>query len=140
MDIYEKPLPQPTSESKEFWEGCKRDELLVQKCKDCGTLRYMPRPMCHVCNSLSKEWIKVSGRGKIFSWIVVNWSSNAGLAKEVPYVVIAVTLSEQNDLRMIGKLEDCSPEDVKADMPVEVFFERITEEITLPKWKPIKQI
>ncbi len=135
MEQYDKPLPLPSAETREFWEGCKRGELLMQQCADCGTYRFFPRPMCHVCNSFSAEWSKVSGRGKVFSWVVVHQASPA-FAGDVPYVVASVQLSEQDDLRIFGNVEGCSPKDVELNMPVEVFFDEITEDISLPKWKP----
>lgn len=136
MEEYHKPLPEPTEETKEFWEGCRRGELLMQRCRDCGTFRFFPRPMCHVCNSFNREWAKVSGRGKVYTWIVVHRSRHPAFAKEVPYVIASVQLDEQADLRIIGNLEGIPIKDIKLDMPVEVFFDRVTEDIALPKWRP----
>ena len=135
MTQYDKPLPHPSKETREFWEGCKRGELLMQRCIDCGTFRFFPRPMCHVCNSLAAEWSKVSGRGKIFSWVVVRRGSPS-FADDVPYVVVSVQLAEQDDLRIFGNIEGCLPQDIKLDMALEVFFDDVTADISLPKWKP----
>jgi len=138
MKGYDKPLPRPTEETREFWEGCKRGELLMQRCKNCGTYRFFPRPMCHLCNSLDREWAKVSGKGKLFSWVVCNRAFHPAFVDDVPYIVANVQLDEQDDLRISGNLIDISPEDVEPFMRVEVFFERVTEDFALPKWKPAK--
>ena len=137
MNHYEKPLPQPTVETKEFWDGCKRHELMIQKCKDCGTYRFYPGGMCHKCTSTKAEWVQVSGRGKIYSWIVVTRAADPVWAKDVPYIVVIVELNEQPGLLMPGNLLGCAPKDVKPGMPVEVFFDDVTAEMTLPKWQPI---
>ena len=136
MKAYEKPLPKPSKDTKEFWEGCKRGELLMQRCTDCGTYRFFPRPMCHACNSLNLKWSRVSGKGKVFSWVVCNRAFHPAFSEDVPYIVVNVQLYEQEDLRISGPLVGVTPEDTKPSMPVEVFFDRVTEDFTLPKWKP----
>lgn len=131
--MYIKPLPQLTPDSKEFWDGCKRHELLIQRCKGCGTYRHYPRPMCHKCNSMNAEWVRVSGKGKVFSWTVTARAFYPGF--EVPYAVVIIELDE--GVRMVSNVVDCKPEDLYIGMPVEVVFEDVTKEITLPKFKVI---
>ena len=124
MTKHERPLPIPHLDTKGFWEGCKRHELMIQRCKECDTSRFSPRPMCPECNSTNAEWIKVSGRGNIYSWIVVRDSSHRpvhpGLVKDRPYVVVLVELLDADGIRLISNLVDCNPEDVKMGMSVEV--------------------
>ena len=67
MDKPRKPLPVPDLDTKEYWEGCKRHELLLQRCNQCGHYRFPPSPMCHHCMSMSYEWTRVSGRGRLYS-------------------------------------------------------------------------
>lgn len=138
METYTKPLPITTPETKEFWEGCKRGELLIQRCKDCGTYRFFPIPMCYNCNSFNSEWAKVSGKGKIHSWVVVTHNIHPAFANDIPYAVVSVQLDEQENVRLLGNIVDCRPEEIKPNMPVEVFFDKVTDEFTLPKWKPIR--
>jgi hypothetical protein len=134
---YRKPLPRPTVDTKEYWEGCKRHELLVQRCRDCGAYRFYPAGMCHRCQSVNSEWANVSGKGTIYSWIVVNRPVSPAWADEVPYIAVIVELDEDAGVRIPGNLVDCAPNDVKAGMPVEVVFEDVTSEVTLPKWRPV---
>ncbi len=137
MGEYKKPLPTPDIETKEYWEGCRRHELLMQKCKDCGTYSFPPMPMCNVCHSMSREWVKVSGRGKIYSWFVVHHATHPDFVDDVPYAVVLVELGEQADLRIPSNMVDCLIEDIKAGMPVEVVFDDVTDEISLPKFRPV---
>ena len=138
---YEKPLPVIRDDTKAFWEGCKRHKLLIQKCSDCGTYRHPPRLMCHQCNSLNTEWVKVSGKGTVYSYTVVHSSSilgsPPGFEKDTPYPVVLVELPEAGKTRMVSNLVECKLEDIKIDMPVEVVFDDVTDEITLPKFKPV---
>jgi len=42
----------------------------------------------------------------------------------------------KEDVRMMSNIIDCDPNTVEIGMPVEVTFEDVTEEITLPQFKP----
>jgi uncharacterized OB-fold protein len=51
----------------------------------------------------------------------------------VPYVLALIDLEE--GVRMMSNVVDCDPHAVEIGMAVEVTFEDITEEITLPKFR-----
>jgi uncharacterized OB-fold protein len=53
---------------------------------------------------------------------------------DVPYIVALIDLAEGT--RMASNLVECAPEDVVAEMPVEVIFDDVTDEVTLAKFKP----
>lgn len=135
MTAYHGPLPVPDSESMPFWEGLKARKLVIQRCAATGEHLFPPVTFCP--GSLERpEWVEVSGRGKVFSWIVVRHPVPRDVyADQVPYVVALVTLDE--GCRMSANIVDCAPEDVTADMPVEIAFRPITPEITLPAFRPI---
>lgn len=131
--MYKKPLPGPTLESKEFWEGCKRHELLIQRCRDCGSYRHYPRLLCPKCNSENTEWVKVSGKGQVYTWAVAVQPFHPGFAEDVPYAMVIVELEE--GVRLMTNIMDSRPEDLYIGMPVKVVFDDVTEEVTLPKFK-----
>ena len=134
MKEYMKPLPNPTPFSKPFWDGAKRHELLIQKCQDCQKFVFYPKVICPFCLSDNLEWIKASGRGKIYSYMVVYSYQPQAFAEDVPYVVAIIDLDE--GVRMMSNVVECDPEMVRCDMDVTVVFDDITAEITLPKFKP----
>jgi uncharacterized protein len=134
MTVYPKPLPLPTQDTREYWEGCRRHELLIQRCRTCGVFRFYPRPMCPDCNSLDSEWIKAGGKGRVYSWTVAVRQFHP--AFEVPYVIAIVELEE--GVRMTTNVINCNPEELYEGMPVEVVFEDVSEETTIPKFRPIK--
>lgn len=133
MADYNKPLPQIMGEASEFWEGCKRHELLIQRCKDCSTYRHYPRPMCPNCGSWNVEWAKVSGKGKVYTYIVAHRPFHPAFSGDIPYAVVIVELEE--GVRMVSNVVDCKPEDIYIGMPVEVVFDDVTEEVTLPRFQ-----
>ncbi len=134
---YKLPLPQPNVDDKAFWEGCKRHELLLQKCSQCGKVRYYPEPFCPKCLSDKKESVKASGKGTVWSWTTTTHAFGPRFKDVVPYTVVVVKLAE--GLRMTSNLIDCKPEDIRVDMPVEVVFDDVTPEVTLPKFRPAKK-
>lgn len=135
MKEYKKPLPQITPWSKPFWEGCKREQLLIQKCQDCQKVIFYPKMFCPDCLSSNLEWVKASGKGKVYSYMVVYSYQPTEFEEDVPYVVAIIDLEE--GVRMMSNIIGCNPEDVRCDMNIEVIFDHITDKFSLPKFKPI---
>jgi uncharacterized protein len=133
---YEKPLPQPTPLTQPFWDAARRGELRIQRCDECGRYRFYPTAVCAACGSPAATWTKMSGRGKVFSWIVVRRAIEAAWRDAVPFTVAVVELDEQRGLLVPGTLTGIAPEKVVAGMPVEVWFEPVTEEVSLTRWRP----
>ena len=133
--LFPLPLIHPTF-TKVFWDACKRHELLIQKCRDCGTYRYPPREACNKCLSLNTDWVKVSGRGTVYSYCVPVEPSHPDLVGKPPYSIALVDLEEGP--RMITNIVECDPYQVKIGMPVEVVFEDLTDQISLAKFRPAK--
>jgi uncharacterized OB-fold protein len=139
MAEYQKPLPRISERTREFWEGCKKRELRIQKCADCGQYRFPPLLMCPKCNSINTEWNKVSGRGEIYSYIIPCRAAPGELPArgfDYPYAVVLVELPDAGGVRIASNIVDCDLNDIKIGMPVEVIFDDVTAEITLPKFKP----
>lgn len=141
---YAKPLPRLHSqEAREFYDGCKRHELLIQQCKSCGKFRFPPQRMCPECNSLESKWTKVSGEGKVCSFTVIPHFEPRAVpmatwpADEYPILIVMVELPDANGVHIVSNIINCKPEEIKVGMPVKVVFEDVTEEVTLPKFQRI---
>lgn len=129
----DKPLPMPTEESAPFWEGTRRGELRAQRCDDCGHLRWPPAALCPICLSGRHEWVRLSGRGKVHSWIVVHKSQHPAFWGD-PFNVAIVELDEGP--RLHTNLVDVDLAAIRIGLPVEVAFDPQNDEITLPRFKP----
>ncbi|MBM2825659.1 MAG: OB-fold domain-containing protein [Dehalococcoidales bacterium] len=134
------PIPNVEDwDTKEFWAHCKKHELVVQRCTDCGTFRHSPQAVCFNCQSWNYEWKKVSGKGVVFSYIICHYPAMAAVKTRVPYNVVLVELEDAGKQRMLGNLIDGTPnEDIHVGMPVEVTWEDIDDTLTLPQWKRSK--
>ena len=137
MADYRKPLPEPTPETQEFWDGTKAGELRLQRCNDCKHVYFPPRPFCEKCASRSVAWFKATGHGKLHSY-VINHRPAFGFENDAPYAIAVVMLDE--GVKMMTNLVDVdqTPEALQLDMPLEVTFDAVNDKITLPKWRPAK--
>jgi uncharacterized OB-fold protein len=132
MSEYIKPLPKPTETSRPFWEAAKQHQLKLQYCGGCRAYIYYPRDRCPQCLSDNLEWRSVSGKGKVYSYTIVRRASTRSFADK-PYVLAIVELDE--GVRMTTNIEAPS-ESIKIGMPVTVYFDDVTPERTLVKFKP----
>jgi uncharacterized OB-fold protein len=130
-----KPIPVPTRETKPYWEGCKAHELRIQRCAACGHHQFFPRIYCSQCMSDRVDWVRASGRAEVLSYTIVHRPVSPAFAADTPYVVGLVTLDEGPT--MMTSLVGCVPEQVKIGMPVVVLFEDWTEDISIPKFRPV---
>ena len=127
------PLPRPTALSQPHWDGCRRGELLVQRCLDCGGYVFIPQPACTHCLSERLEWVRSSGRGIVYSYTVVYRPQQP--AFETPYVCAIVELDE--GWHMLTNLVGLELDAVRVGLPVEVDFRRLSDEVTLPYFRPV---
>lgn len=133
---YAKPLPHIDEENRPWWEAVQRHELYVQRCRDCGDMRFHPRALCTNCLSSNTEWVRCKGSGKIYTFTVTNQNQASGFRESLPYVMAWVELDE--GLKMLTNVVDCPPEQVKIGMPVEAVFDDVTPDVTLVKFRPAR--
>ncbi len=127
------PLPEPSEEAMPFFEALKEEELRVPKCAKCGRLSYPPRAMCPDCQSFDFEWAPVSGRGTIYSYVVTHQAIHPALVGHTPLATVEVELEEGP--RITSNLVDVPPDAIEIGMAVEVVFEKINDEVTLPLFR-----
>jgi uncharacterized OB-fold protein len=128
-----KPLPEMEGLTKEFYDFCRQGALHFQRCSDCNAWRHVPREMCAECGSWEWTWEASSGRGKIFSWTVVARALHPAFREDTPYAPVIVEMDE--GVRLLSQVVDCSSGELAIDMPVEVCFEEVTPDVTLPKFR-----
>jgi uncharacterized protein len=131
---YKKPLPRIDEESRGYWEALARHELYFQCCRDCGTKRFYPRAVCTKCLSSRTEWVRASGRGTVYSFTVTHQNQSPGFRENLPYVLAIVELEE--GVRLMTNIVG-SPDALRIGMAVEVVYDDVTPEVTLPKFRPV---
>jgi uncharacterized OB-fold protein len=131
----QKFIPRPKPETAAWWDGCRHHELLIQSCTRCGHRQFYPRIICTACMSDSLEWTRSSGRGQLITFTICRRAVSEAYADDVPYVIALVRLEEGPT--MMSNIIECDPGSVVSGMPVEVVFEKRTEEITIPQFRPV---
>ncbi|GAA4094557.1 MULTISPECIES: Zn-ribbon domain-containing OB-fold protein [Streptomyces] len=126
-----------------FWEYAARGELRVQACAapDCGRLRFPPRPCCPHCQSFDSEWRRVSGRGRIWSYVFPHPPLLPDYADQAPYNAVVVELAEDPLIRLVGNvvaepdapLDSVDPSRLKIGARVQVAFTEV-DGVTVPRW------
>ena len=130
-----KPLPRVTPDTEVFWQGCNRGQLLLAACTNCSNVHLPPGPVCPFCFSDDLGWKSASGFGHVSSWTIVykNWFD--AFNDDIPYNTVQVELDEGP--RLTTNLIRINSEQIRVGMKVEVVFDRITNDFTLPRFKPV---
>jgi uncharacterized OB-fold protein len=116
------PQPSPDVDSAEFWQRTAEGRLAMCRCSACGEWHQRPLERCRRCAEPT-EFADVSGKGIVYSFIVVRRPVSPGYLDKVPYVIALVELPEQRSLRLPTRIVDVDPSAVYVGMPVEVRFD-----------------
>lgn len=127
-------LPTIEAESQPFWDAAKEGRLLIQRCDACGAAQHYPRVLCTSCWSDQVRWETVAGRGTLYTYSTVFMNDLPPFSERLPYVVGAVDLEEGP--RLMTRIVGAVPEELRIGMAVHVDFERISEDVTVPVFRP----
>jgi len=136
LPVTDDPLDAP------FWQATLGGEIVIQRCSSCGRRRFPPCPMCPDCQSLESTWQRMSGEGRIWSFVVPHpplLPSFAGLA---PYNVIVVELADDPSIRLVGNLvtsaageiNDVDPKTIRIGASVRAVFQQVADDVALIRW------
>ena len=128
-----KPIPLPNELTRGYWEATQQGRLDIQRCQACGYYNHPPNAACVNCLSPDLKYETVSGRGAIYTYTIMHNPDQRGFEDSPPYACIIVELEEQKDLFVLCNLSEGSTTEVKIGRPVEITFERLTDDITLPQ-------
>ena len=126
------PLPRPDATSRFFWDALAQKELHIQRCNSCGRYIHYPKPVCRHCLSTDLAGARVSGRGTVCSWTLAVQAFHPFWTSRVPFLIATVELEEEKGLMFASQLIDCDESDLRIGLPVEVVFESLTPELTVP--------
>jgi len=134
MTLMNNILPTPTPVTTAFWEAAKRHKLLLQKCNQCERYIYYPRRFCPECLSQDLEWVESSGEGTIYTYTIIYHSPIREFESLVPYILAIIELKE--GVRIMSNIVHCEPAEIHVGMMVQVIFEEVSKDISLPKFQP----
>lgn len=134
MSETRKPLPRIGPDTAPFWAAAREGRLSLPFCTECGRAHWPAGPVCPYCLSDAVEWRDVSGRGRISTFTVIHKAWFPSFAADLPYNVVQVELDEGP--RLTANLVEVPPGGPRIGMPVEVIFDAVTPEVTLPRFRP----
>ncbi len=132
MNAYLKPVPTPSKISAPFWAAARRHKLVLQRCERCRAFIYYPRPRCPECLDDRLTWEEATGRGTVYSFTVVRRAASRAFS-DAPYILAIVELEEGPHITTNIL---AAPEAVRIGMKVTAYFDDVTPECTLVKFKP----
>ncbi len=121
-------------ETRAYWEGCGRGEVVLQRCRRCQTVQHRPRALCASCLSDEIEHFVASGRGTVYTFTITNQNQAPGFRAACPYVLAYVDLEEGP--RLFTNIVGCDPGDVQIGMSVQVEFSQTPKGLGVPRFRP----
>jgi uncharacterized protein len=134
---YLKPLPDISAANRPFWDGLKRREFLVPRCRQCGDFNWVPFPACRSCLSEDQQWTRVSGNATVYSFTIVH-RGHGQFNAEVPYAVVMARLVEEpRPCIVLGNTRGIEVSQLAIGMPLRIVYEDIAgEDVTLWRFGP----
>ena len=133
----DRPVPSPNPGTAPYWKAAREHRLMLPRCLACGKYHFYPRSHCPFCASRSLAWEPCSGKGVIYSFTEVFRAPSEAFAADVPYVVAIVALEEGPHL--MTRLVLTSGMSPRIDQPVEVLYEDLDEELSLPRFRVMQE-
>jgi uncharacterized OB-fold protein len=128
------PKPVADWETRGYWEGAGRHELVLQRCRRCGTVQHRPRALCVTCMGGEIEHFVASGRGSVWTFTVTEQNQVPPFRDATPYVLAYVELEEGP--RLLTNVVGCAPDDVRIGMPVIAEFRADADGLAVPVFRP----
>ena len=130
-----RPIPVPDALTKPFWDAAREGVLALQRCQSCGHFQHPPYATCVNCVSIDLQFEPVSGKGSIYAYTIMYHTGDRRFAPAVPYASIIVELDDAPGALLAANLFDAPYTAAKVGRRVEVVFERLNDEITLPQFR-----
>jgi uncharacterized OB-fold protein len=128
--------PVPTPDTRPFWDAAEEGRLRIQRCRQCTRYYFYPRRFCRYCASPDVEWVDVSGRARLLSY-VINRRPLPGAEAFSP--VIAVVELQEGPTMLTNVVDvDPVPENLPLDLPLTVAFQQ-RGRTAVPVFKPLEE-
>lgn len=132
---YDKPVPMVDGDSRPYWDGAREGRLMIQRCGATGQHFLYSRRLVPGVDDTQVEWVEASGKGTIYSYTVARRPAGPAFKADVPYVIAAIELDE--GARILTNIMTDDPDSLRIGQAVEVCFDHVSDELTIPKFKPV---
>lgn len=121
-----RPIPRPTPETEQFWNGLAEGRIVLQRCAGCGQVRFPPRGFCPHCGGEKYEAVVAAGDAVLHSYVV---SHHRVPGFERPNIVAIAELAEGP--RLMTQIEEAAPGLLRVGARLEPVFRKLEEGPTL---------
>lgn len=134
----DKPLPALTDLTRPFWAAAKAHRLVLQKCANCATFQFFPKPWCIECGSRELPWVDAKPTGSVYSFTIARTvgMNLPGWQKDLPLTMCLIDLDDS--ARLYGQLLDCAPDAIAIGLRVQVKFVDLNDDIAVPAFRPLQ--
>ena len=130
-----RPIPVPNEWTQPFWDSARQGVLKLQRCRACRHFQHPPYPTCVNCMAIDLQFEAVSGQGAIYSYTIMHHTGDKRFAPAVPYASVIVELDDAPGALLAGNLLDAPYTEATVGRRVEVVFEPLNDDITLPQFR-----
>jgi uncharacterized OB-fold protein len=122
--------------TKPYWDAAREHRLTACRCTACGRFRMPPTPFCPYCRSQAVDWPTLSGRGRIFSFTIVERAPIPGAL--LPYAPAIIELPDAQGVRLVSNIVDCAVGDIAADAEVEVAWQDREDGVSIARFRLVR--
>ena len=118
-------------ESRNFWEGAKKNKLMIQKSRESGLCFLYSIGQSNISASEEYDWIEASGKGTIYSFTISHIPGGSRYyIDKTPYIIASILLEE--NVRITSNIISSEPNNIEIGKKVIVEFKKLNEDITFP--------
>jgi uncharacterized OB-fold protein len=115
------PQPLPNDASQPYWDHAAKGEFALPRCEACGAWHETPLEFCRKCGG-KQAYQVLSGEGEVYTYLIQHHVVAPGFDQRLPYVIALVSPKEAPELRLVSRLEDIEPNEVRIGQKVKVRF------------------
>ena len=134
-----RPLPRPNLDTTPFWAHLAAGSFRLQRCGDCGRLRFLHAPVCPFCSSRRARWEELSGGGALDTWTIIHRTPQKWFKERVPYAAGLMRLAEDPRVKLAGTIEIDDFGDLREGLPLQLIIEHIAPEVTLFHFEVVRE-
>lgn len=128
-----KPEPRIDPWNRAFWAACQERRLIAQRCDQTGRVWLPPSPVSPESHDTSWKWVELSGRGTVWSFVIMHQKYFESFRENIPYNVAQIELEE--GAMIISNVTGLENQDLEIGMSVQLVWET-RENLIIPMFEP----
>ena len=128
-------LAEPSPETEGYWDGVRRERLMIKRCEGCGAHQHPRRLFCTVCRADAFAWVEAAGTGMVYTFSTVHRAPYPEFVEELPYTVGVLELSE--GVYFFARILPGAGEEIRIGQAVRLTFQETGPHGRLPAFQVV---